>query len=389
LRKAIGVFLKNRFLCGAVFFIFIFYMEEITITRELLYEKVWVTPLTQLAKEFKISDVGLRKKCLKRNIPLPQVGYWSKIKHGKKIKKIPLPKDQDQTPITLYIKDDNGRPFDPTVDDRIRIKNEIATIFKAHLEPTLKLTKPHHLVKAAKIHLREKKSSYDGQVSSDFNQYLAISASKPLLSLALKIWNSFIRLTEARGHQVKVGNHSTIVVIDDIEIKIDLRERQKRMIDESMSTHYTYHKYVPSGIMCFRMDNFDKREWDNSKKSIESQFPSIFAKFETYAAERKRWKLEAEKNRIRQENEKKIRLEQYQSKLNEFKKVEKLIENSNRWTQAENIRRYACYLESIGKEKEEVEWARNKADWVDPTTEKEDIILGEYSIVPPKNPSNL
>ena len=362
-------------------------MEEITITREELYEKVWSTPLTQLAKEFKISDVGLRKKCVKRNIPLPQAGHWSKVQHGKKVKKTPLPNDQDQTPITLYIRDDNGVPYDPTEDERIRIKHEITTRFKEYLEPTVKLTKPHHLVKDAKDHLVDRKSSYDGHITTDSSQYLNISASKPLIQLALRVFNSFIRLAEARGHQVKVTNHSTVILIDDIDIKIDVRERQKRVIDESMSTQYTYHKYVPSGILCFRMDNFDKREWTNSKKPIESQFTSIFAKLETYAAKRKRWKIEAEKQRIKQEQERKIRLEQYQSKLAEFKKVEKLIEDSNRWNQAEIIRRYADHLAAIGKAKEEVEWARDKADWVDPTIGKQDMILGEYSPEPPKNPS--
>lgn len=71
----------------------------------------------------------------------------------------------------------------------------------------------------------------------------------------------------------------------------------------------------------------------------------------------------------------------------EFKKVEKLIEDSNRWNMAEIIRRYADKLEVIGKEKEEVEWVRDKADWIDPTTGKQDIVLGEYTSEPPKSPS--
>lgn len=71
----------------------------------------------------------------------------------------------------------------------------------------------------------------------------------------------------------------------------------------------------------------------------------------------------------------------------EFKKIETLIEDSNRWNKAEMIRRYADNLEAIGKEKEEVEWIRNKADWIDPTTGTHDLIFGEYSSEPPKNPS--
>ena len=52
--------------------------NSITIGRKKLYEKVWSFPLTQLCKEYNLSDNGLRKVCIKHNIPLPVAGYWSK-----------------------------------------------------------------------------------------------------------------------------------------------------------------------------------------------------------------------------------------------------------------------------------------------------------------------
>ena len=54
--------------------------NSITIGRKKLYEKVWSFPLTQLCKEYNLSDNGLRKVCIKHNIPLPVAGYWSKNK---------------------------------------------------------------------------------------------------------------------------------------------------------------------------------------------------------------------------------------------------------------------------------------------------------------------
>ncbi len=36
--------------------------NEICIKREDLYEQVWSTPMTKLAKEYQISDVGLGMK---------------------------------------------------------------------------------------------------------------------------------------------------------------------------------------------------------------------------------------------------------------------------------------------------------------------------------------
>src|SRR3990167_9667185 len=56
-----------------------------------LYEKVWATPMTQLAAEFGISDVGLAKACRRHAVPAPPRGYWAKLRAGQKPAQIPLP----------------------------------------------------------------------------------------------------------------------------------------------------------------------------------------------------------------------------------------------------------------------------------------------------------
>lgn len=60
-------------------------------TRQELYELVWATPLVKLAKEFGLSDVGLRKTCVRYQVPTPALGYWAKLNFGKPVKKTPLP----------------------------------------------------------------------------------------------------------------------------------------------------------------------------------------------------------------------------------------------------------------------------------------------------------
>ena len=57
--------------------------------REELYNKVWKTPVRQLAKEEGISDVALRKRLTKFDIPLPPRGYWAKSEE--KRQRIPIP----------------------------------------------------------------------------------------------------------------------------------------------------------------------------------------------------------------------------------------------------------------------------------------------------------
>ena len=65
--------------------------DQIRISREDLYEKVWTSPLRKLAPEFGVSDVGLAKICKRHSIPLPGLGYWTRVQFGKHPKREPLP----------------------------------------------------------------------------------------------------------------------------------------------------------------------------------------------------------------------------------------------------------------------------------------------------------
>ncbi len=60
-------------------------------TRQELYELVWSEPMVQLAKKFRLSDVGLSKACRRIAIPVPERGYWAKRQAGKQTLQKPLP----------------------------------------------------------------------------------------------------------------------------------------------------------------------------------------------------------------------------------------------------------------------------------------------------------
>ena len=66
-----------------------------TINRKELYKKVWEMPITQLSKEYGLSDVGLAKICKKHNVPRPPRGYWARKAAGYNVKQLPLPPGDD------------------------------------------------------------------------------------------------------------------------------------------------------------------------------------------------------------------------------------------------------------------------------------------------------
>ena len=64
---------------------------EKIITRDKFYVLVWSKPMTEIAKEYDISDKMIAKICEKLNVPTPGLGYWRKIEVGENIPKPRLP----------------------------------------------------------------------------------------------------------------------------------------------------------------------------------------------------------------------------------------------------------------------------------------------------------
>ena len=70
-------------------------------SRVELFDLVWSKPMTHLAKELGLSDVGLRKICVKFGIPLPPRGHWSRLQFGKQDPRPELPFENNNPQIRL------------------------------------------------------------------------------------------------------------------------------------------------------------------------------------------------------------------------------------------------------------------------------------------------
>lgn len=62
-----------------------------TISREALYDLVWTEPVRTIAQRMGVSDVWLKKCCAKADIPVPERGYWAKLRADKKVVRQKLP----------------------------------------------------------------------------------------------------------------------------------------------------------------------------------------------------------------------------------------------------------------------------------------------------------
>lgn len=73
--------------------------KRVSFEREKLFDEVWATPVTSLAKKYGLSDVGLRKICVTLEVPLPPRGHWAKLAAGKSV---PKPALRETTARTTY-----------------------------------------------------------------------------------------------------------------------------------------------------------------------------------------------------------------------------------------------------------------------------------------------
>lgn len=74
------------------------YMDPQEQYREKLYQQVWEKPVSSVAKDEGVSDNAVRKWCINLNIPLPERGYWAKLKAGQKVHKTKLPRQDTHFP---------------------------------------------------------------------------------------------------------------------------------------------------------------------------------------------------------------------------------------------------------------------------------------------------
>lgn len=106
-------------------------------TRQELYDLVWARPMSQLAKEFDISDVGLRKICRQHNIPTASNRWWAAKTFGKPGQRDPLPNRAGQAGavITLHIRNPDREQSRERQEAKARIEKVMKVASKEQGEP--------------------------------------------------------------------------------------------------------------------------------------------------------------------------------------------------------------------------------------------------------------
>lgn len=358
---------------------------KIEFTREEFYNLVWEKPLKDLTSDYLLSYNSLRKICKSHDIPLPGKGHWSKIRFGKNPSQVPLPKSPDKTKIELYHRE-NGDQRDFGLESKFQIlKQEIENDIYLQLEVPEKLTKPDPIIAETKRREKGKGSDRPGKSSISLSYYFPEVSDKQY-KRALRILDTLFKAIRKRGHTFKFTYYQSIIVIDGMELTFRLREKHKRVVDSYIAGD-PYHKLEPVGTLIFAVErSLHRKEWSGSKtKPLEQKISTIIAGLELFAQSEKEYQARLERGweeqRKRKEKEDAIK----EKRRIELNQLTSLLEQSERWQKVEKFRSFLASKEAQGKKngtltsktKDLLEWAREKADWMDPLIEKEDELFDE------------
>ena len=359
----------------------------ITLSRSKLYELVWSRPVTELASEFGISDVALRKRCVRMRIPTPGRGYWAKKEVGKAPPRPRLPKLPDSTPehIKVAFFDVTPRPETPLEDATGPLAEQRR--FEADPEhrivvPEL-LTEPHALVASSVYLLRRSKTNAQHLLVPAGKKCLAVEVSLDTVDRAMLLLDTLIKACDARGFPVRLSRpaspedrpYQTTITVHEETVVLGITEsvdRTERKTDPSV-------KYPPLG-----------KQWDyqpTGRLSIQLVLPYVSARVRSIWSDGSKQRLESLLNDvvvglvaaseaikaerlIREERDRQFQAEQRRIELAEERRrqgaarVRALVADMKRWRRSVIIREYAAALRRAAECVEPLDEGADLSQWL-------------------------
>lgn len=358
-------------------------METIELSRKQLYDLVWSTSLTKLALQYAISNEGFKKLCKQFEIPMPDNGYWVKLRFNKEIEK---PKFNllfsGEDKIILTIREDGNLVNIDQSPLTIRTKEILSNSMSPLIVPE-RLSSPDILIQNTKTLYDKRKN--DRYFWDDKIDTISIYVADINFSRALRIMDTFIKLLRYRGHSFRrdINKRGPRIVVNDVEFHFSIREKNKRIPSDKL---YESSTYIPTGILIIKIgESFHAKEWNDGAVKLENQLAKIVAKIELDAQKELEWREECRLSKIKREEEEKIRKEFQKKREDELQRTKELFNDAIYYNKAKIVREYLNELETkaslnnqlTNELQDWLKWAKDKIDWFDPMIKKEDLLLNE------------
>ncbi len=369
-----------------------------TLTRKELHDRVWQTPMLQLAKEFGISDVGLAKICRRYDIPAPPRGYWAKKTHGKRVTTIALRTARDSTPEAITIMRTEAvtpvvRAVEPEAPELIAAREYEARPENLIVVPD-RLHRRHPLVRRTEDYLKSAHANARGILDARYG-CLDVSVSKAQILRAMRVMQALLTAFEKRGYALDVPpekfdpsstsqlRHPQVKIIgESIAFGTMERVKQTRNPAKRPSRPLEYspaYLFEATGTLSLRSKTLydgGRHRWaDTPEMKIERRLNEfVVALVEVAIRDRARRVFRAEQDRIEAAAERR--------RYEEAQKVREFETEATAWQKSRQLRAYISGVERAAKRTGPIEagseldvwlsWAHSYASRIDPLYQDRD-----------------
>jgi len=395
-------------------------MDEsfIVYERTRLYDEIWAEPMRKVAKRYGVSDVALAKTCRRLAVPVPERGYWAKLKAGKATQRPPLPPLGADARERVVVRRPRPRAPKPAPLWLVRLDEASPIAIAQPIVVSETLENPHRLVALSARYL-EKTQPENGLLSARRRSCLDIRVSPSSLDRALRIADALLKALEAAGLPVEVvpletehaprpsyyGDREpkaepppriTGVHCGDEWIAFCLSERIPRSVDEgpparspgSPRLEPRIYSYEPTGQLTLTLTSVEglgvQTTWKDTKKQpLEQRLEEFVAYLSSVALAFRLKREDDERHRVaaveaehRRYEEQLRRWEEEERRRKEEERGKRLEAEVARWRRAEDIRAYvevASRLldgkpdsEEVRRRRAELAWLLEHAERIDP-----------------------
>lgn len=373
------------------------------VTREKLYDEVWSESVVRVAKRYGVSDVALRKVCVKLNVPVPPVGYWAKRAHGKATMRSALPPraHADQHVFRRWVV-----PVDEELQTRLAAAQvDVAAVTPAQMPPDIELQAPpsawHRTVKRTANALRnEFPRLADSWRIAKGSGYFSLYTSKASADRALSLLDLLVRLCLRNDLELSseaVGDLPARVVVQGRAFTFRMVERANRgerelTEPERQALYRDTGPFVPNrvtklGTGQLRLEVLNSADHavltrsDTRHQRLEDVVYDVPATLQHYAIEQAVREELAKERAERAEAERERRQVLIDIKKEQLERLEKTEKAAEQWLRARRLDRYARALfaearsdeipaEERARLLEEAQWTERAAAWLNPLAQR-------------------
>jgi len=192
-------------------------------TRHQLYELIWSKPMRAAAREVGLSDVGLKKLCMRHQVPVPPQGYWNKVHAGQTPPRMPYREVDDEALDRVVI----SSPYDCLPPSVRQLTRKLATdkeVAVAKIDVDTGREPSQEKAVALAAALRKAKPNENSLVIAVGPTLLRVEVAPQSIDRTVAIVDALFHAAIGRGIDLRPGAKHLELVVDEETVELRLSE---------------------------------------------------------------------------------------------------------------------------------------------------------------------